>query len=188
MTCSKSLAALALAACVAVPAFAQVPAAAPKPAAAPASPITASVGGQMAMIKGYITKSVEQVPESLFGFKATPEVRSFAQLFGHVADANYSMCSAAAGEKDPSLNIEKTKTTKADLAKALGESFAYCEKVLAATNDANGAELRELFGMKMARVSWLNFAVAHDYEHYGNMVTYMRLNKMVPPSSQGRGM
>ena len=48
--------------------------------------------------------------------------------------------------------------------------------------------MRELFGMKMARLAWLGFDVAHDFEHYGNMVTYMRLNKMVPPSSQGRGM
>ena len=115
----KSVCALGLLALVAVPAFAQ----------APANPITASLGGQLAMIKGYITKSAEQVPESLYSFKATPEVRSFAQLFGHVADSNYTMCAAAAGEKDPSLNIEKTKTTKADLSKALGESFAYCEKV-----------------------------------------------------------
>jgi uncharacterized damage-inducible protein DinB len=178
---------MAILAVVAVPAFAQAPAA-QKPAAAPANPITASVGAQLAMIKGYITKSAEQVPESLFSFKATPEVRSFAQLFGHVADSNYSMCAAAAGEKDPALNIEKTKTTKADLSKALGESFAYCEKVVAATTDANGGEMRELFGMKMARLAWLSFDVAHDFEHYGNMVTYMRINKMIPPSSQGRGM
>jgi uncharacterized damage-inducible protein DinB len=48
--------------------------------------------------------------------------------------------------------------------------------------------MRELFGMKMARLAWVSFAVSHDFEHYGNIVTYLRLNKMVPPSSQGRGM
>ena len=177
----KTFVAAAAVCLFAVPAFAQAP-------AAPANPITASVGGQMAMIKGYVTKAADQVPEGLYSFKATPEVRSFGQLFGHIADANYSMCAAATGGKDPSLNIEKTKTEKADLAKALAESFTFCEKAIASTTDANGATIRELFGMKMAQVSWLNFAVAHDYEHYGNIVTYMRLNKMVPPSSQGRGM
>ena len=178
----KTLCALALACLVALPAFAQAP------AAPPANPITASVGGQLAMVKGNIVKSAEQVPESLYGFKATPEVRSFGQLFGHVADANYAICAVAAGEKNPGLNVEKTKTTKADLIAALNESFAYCEKALAATTDANGGEMRELFGMKMARLAWLSFAVSHDFEHYGNIVTYQRLNKMVPPSSQGRGM
>jgi uncharacterized damage-inducible protein DinB len=178
----KTLCALALACLVALPAFAQAP------SAPPANPITASVGGQLAMVKGYLTKSAEQVPENLYGFKATPEVRSFGQLFGHVADANYAMCAASAGEKNPGMNVEKTKTTKAGLIAALNESFAYCEKALAATTDANGGEMRELFGMKMARLAWLSFAVSHDFEHYGNIVTYLRLNKMVPPSSQGRGM
>ena len=86
----KTLCALALACLVALPAFAQAP------AAPPANPITASVGGQLAMVKGNIVKSAEQVPESLYGFKATPEVRSFGQLFGHVADANYAICAVAA--------------------------------------------------------------------------------------------
>jgi uncharacterized damage-inducible protein DinB len=133
-------------------------------------------------------KSAEQMPESLYGFKATPDVRSFGQLIGHTADANYAICSAAVGEKNPGMDVEKTKTTKGDLTKALGESFAYCEKALATTTDANGGEIKELFGMKMARLAWLSFAVSHDFEHYGNIVTYLRLNKMVPPSSQGRGM
>lgn len=158
------------------------------PAAAPASPVVASIGGQLGMIKGYLTKAAEQVPENLYTFKATPEVRSLGQLFAHVADSNYSICAAAAGEADPALNLEKTKTAKADIAKALGESFAYCEKALAGTTDANAGTIQTLFGMKMARLAWLSFAIAHDFEHYGNVVTYMRLNKMVPPSSQGRGM
>lgn len=178
----KTLCAFALACLVAAPALAQTA------AAPPANPITASVGGQLAMVKGNITKSAEQLPENLYGFKATPEVRSFGQLFGHVADSNYAICSAATGQKNPGLNIEKTKTAKADLVAALNESFAYCEKALASTTDANGAEMHELFGMKMARLAWLSFAVSHDFEHYGNIVTYLRLNKMVPPSSQGRGM
>ena len=178
----KTLCALAFACLVALPAFAQAP------AAPPANPISASVGGQLAMVKVYLTKSAEQVPENLYGFKATPEVRTFGQLFGHVANANYAICAVAAGEKNPGLNVEKTKTTKVDLIAALNESFAYCEKALAATTDANGGEMRELFGMKMARLAWLSFAVSHDFEHYGNIVTYLRLNRMVPPSSQGRGM
>jgi uncharacterized damage-inducible protein DinB len=175
-------AAVLVACLVAVPAFAQAP------AAAQANPITASIAGQLGLIKGNLLKSAEQVPENLYGFKPTADVRSFGQLFAHVADANTMICSIIAGDKGPAASIEKTKTTKADISAALAESFAYCEKVAGALTDADGAAMVNLFGMKMAKTAALGFNVAHDFEHYGNVVTYMRLNKMVPPSSQGRGM
>ena len=179
----KTLCAVAFATLVAVPAFAQTP------AATPANPIATSTAGTLAMVKGYITKAAEQVPENLYGFQATPEVRTFGQLFGHVANANYMICSGIAGEKSPApADFEKTKMTKAELAKGLADAFAYCEKVYAATTDADGGKMVDLFGMKMAKLAALGFNNAHNFEHYGNIVTYMRLNKMVPPSSQGRGM
>ena len=178
----RTIAAVLVAFLAAVPAFAQAP------AAASSSPITASITGQLGLIKGNLLKSAEQVPESLYGFKATAEVRSFGQLFAHVADANHMICSIIAGDKAPTVSIEKTKTTKADISKALAESFAYCEKVAGSLTDATGGATVDLFGMKMAKTAALAFNVAHDFEHYGNVVTYMRLNKMVPPSSQGRGM
>lgn len=183
MSVARSLCVLALVTLVAVPAFAQAP------ATAPANPIASGMAFTLGMVKGNILKSAEQVPESLYGFKATPDVRSLGQLFGHVADANYMICATIAGEKPPVTgSVEKTATTKADLTKALAGSFAYCEQVYAATTDADGGKMVDLFGMKMSKVAALGFNNAHDFEHYGNIVTYMRLNKMVPPSSQGRGM
>lgn len=167
-----------------LPAFAQGGA-----APASANPLTQGGKGSFEMVKGYITKAAEQVPESLYGFKATPEVRSFGQLFAHVADSNFMICSAAAGEKAPRGDVEKTVTTKAELGKALAASFAYCDKVWAATTDASGAKAVKMpFGPEMPRLSALSFNTGHDFEHYGNIVTYMRLNKMVPPSSQGQSM
>jgi len=174
---------VALVVLFAAPAFAQAP------AAPPANPIAASTAGTLAMVKGYILKSAEQVPETLYAFKPTPDVRSFGQLFGHIADANFMICATIAGEKSPATaSFEKTATTKADLTKALADAFAYCEKVYGATTDADGAKMVDLFGMKMAKLAALGFNTAHDFEHYGNLVTYLRLQKMVPPSSQGRGM
>jgi uncharacterized damage-inducible protein DinB len=166
----------------AVPAFAQG-------GAAPANPLTQGSRGAYEMVKGYITKAAEQVPENLYGFKATPDVRSFGQLLAHVADANYMICGAAAGEKAPGGDIEKTKTTKADIGAGLAASFGYCDTVWAATTDASAAApVKMPFGPAMPRLSALSFNTSHDFEHYGNIVTYMRLNKMVPPSSQGQGM
>jgi uncharacterized damage-inducible protein DinB len=156
-------------------------------AASTANPITAGAKATYDMVKGYITKSAEAAPDAVFAFRATPDVRTFGQIIGHIADANYMICSAAAGEKSPGGgDIEKTKTTKADLSNALGESFAYCDRVFAAMTDAEGAKtVKFMMGSDMAKLSILSFNTAHDFEHYGNLVTYMRLNKMVPPSSQG---
>jgi uncharacterized damage-inducible protein DinB len=169
-----------------LPASAQTGGAASKTASI-ANPITAGEKSSYDMVKGYVTKSAQAGSDAVFAFKATAEVRSFGQIVGHIADANYMMCSAAAGEKSPgSGDIEKTKTTKADLSSALAESFAYCDRVFAAMTDAEGAKMvKSMMGGDMSKLSILAFNTAHDFEHYGNLVTYMRLNKMVPPSSQG---
>jgi uncharacterized damage-inducible protein DinB len=177
---------------VAAPALAQMGGASARSEAAArpaADAITAGTKAVYDMVKGYVTASAAAAPEAVYAFKPTPEVRSFGQIIGHVADANYMICSAAAAEKSPAGgDVEKTKTSKADLVKALGESFAYCDTVYARMNDTSGAEtVKFMLGGDMAKLSILAFNTAHDFEHYGNLVTYMRLNKMVPPSSQGRG-
>jgi uncharacterized damage-inducible protein DinB len=149
------------------------------------NPITASVKAPYEIVKGYITKSAAKVPEEHYAFKASPDVRTFGQILGHIADSNYGICAAAIGEKSPVSDIEKTKTTKADLAKALADSFAYCDKALAGMTDAKGAEtVPFLGGQQMARLGVLGFNNNHDFEHYGNLVTYMRIKGIVPPSSE----
>ncbi|MGH9174935.1 MAG: DinB family protein, partial [Vicinamibacterales bacterium] len=118
-----------------------------------------------------------------------PEVRTFGQIIGHIADANQMICGAAASEKAAPLNAEKTLTTKAELSKALADSIAYCDKVIAGMDDKKGLETVKFFvGGMQARAMVLAFNNAHDYEHYGNLVTYMRINKIVPPSSERSGM
>jgi uncharacterized damage-inducible protein DinB len=173
---------------LASPAFAQT-GSAPPPAASAANPITAGGKASYEMVKGYITKSAQDASDAIFAFKPTPEVRSFGQIIGHIADTNYVMCSASAGEKSPGTgDIEKTKASKADLSEALAASFAYCDKVFAGMTDREGAQTaKTVMGTDMAKLSILAFNTAHDFEHYGNLVTYLRLNKIVPPSSQGRG-
>jgi uncharacterized damage-inducible protein DinB len=152
------------------------------------NPMTTGLKGTYDMVKGYITKSAEQMPEANYAFKPTPEVRSFGQLIGHIADSNYMICAAAAGEKPPAGDVEKTKTTKADLQKALADAFAYCDKVFAGTTDSRGVEMVKFFGNQQPRLAVLAFNSSHDFEHYGNIVTYLRLKGMVPPSSQRSGM
>jgi uncharacterized damage-inducible protein DinB len=160
-------------------------------AASPAlaqNPGTAAVKGQFGMISGVLARTAEKIPENLYAFKATPEVRSIAQLIGHIADSHFGMCAAAAGEKPAQSGIEKSMTTKAALSKALADSSAYCNKVIDAMTDQKGMGTIKFFTGETPRLMVLTFNIAHSYEHYGNLVTYMRLNKIVPPSSEKSGM
>lgn len=148
--------------------------------------VVASLAGLHGITEGAVTATAEQVPESLYSFQATDEVRTLGQLLAHIADANYNFCSAASGDTNPNTeSIEQTKTSKADIQAALTSAFAYCREVYANMTDAQGAEMVPLFGgQEMARSAVLAFNSAHTYEHYGNLVTYMRLNDITPPSSQ----
>jgi len=148
-------------------------------------PLSASAKGQFTAISGFVTRSAEKIPENLYSFQATSEVRTIAQLFGHIADAYFGMCSAAAGSKPPQSGFEKSATTKAALVKALTDGVSYCQSVMSGMTDAKGAEIVDFYFGPTPRLGILFFITTHTYEHYGNLVTYMRLNKIVPPSSEG---
>jgi len=158
-----------------------------QPAAAPPSdPLSAGAKGTFGLAKNNILKSAEKMPEENYAFKPTPDVRSYGQILGHIADAQYLFCSAALGETNPAPGIEKSKTTKADLVKALNDAFAYCDKAYDGMTDAHAADMIKFFGREQAKLSVLAFNNAHDFEHYGNLVTYLRLKGLVPPSSEQR--
>ena len=85
-------------------------------------------------------------------------------------------------------SVEKTKTSKADIQKALAESYAFCDAQFAAMTQAKSMEMTKFFGGEQPRIAVMAFNTAHNFEHYGNVITYMRLKGMVPPSSQKGGM
>lgn len=144
----------------------------------------AGIRGLHQQVGGFITAAAEQMPEADYGFKPTPEVRSFGELVGHVANATRMFCTSATGAaRTPAPDAEKL-ASKAEIVAALKDAFASCDA--AYTMDAMKAgESLDFFGQKHTRLSVLAFNMGHNYEHYGNIVTYMRLKGMVPPSSQG---
>ena len=160
----------------------------PSPAAAQhgQTGAVAGVKGLYDTVKGYITRAADQVPEEHYAFKPTPEVRSTGALFGHITNANYMFCSTALGEQSPAQQNAEQLTSKAELVAALRASFAYCDRAYAMT-DMKAAEPVQVFGRDATRLYALEFNMGHDFEHYGNIVTYMRLKGMVPPSSQPTG-
>lgn len=151
----------------------------------PANAMTTSIAAGFRGLKTNLAKTAENVPEDVYSFKPTPDVRSFGQLIGHIADSQFGMCATAAGEKPAQSGIEKTVTTKAGLVKALNDSIAYCDAVMAKMTDTTGMEMTKFFLGPSTRLGVLAFNTAHSYEHYGNLVTYMRLKGIVPPSSGG---
>jgi uncharacterized damage-inducible protein DinB len=149
------------------------------------NPMSKAIKTQFTTAKTNLSKAAEKMPEESYSFKPSPDVRSFGQLVGHVANASYYFCSAAQGEKSPSAaDIEKTVTAKADLVKALNDAFAYCDKAYNSLTDATAPDKLKFGQNETARIGILSFNSMHDYEHYGNMVTYMRLKNIVPPSSE----
>ena len=149
-----------------------------------ANPITTGEKALYTFISDAVIKSAEKVPEENYSFKPTPEVRSFGQLIGHQADEAYFFCSQAVSEENPKKGLEKTLTSKADLVAALKDGVAYCNKTLGGMTDAKGSEVIKFFGRDMARMTLVSLNTAHMDEHYGNMVTYMRLKGIVPPTSE----
>lgn len=135
-------------------------------------------------VKRIILRSAEKMPEENYSFKPTEAVRSYGQIIGHVADSQYTFCSVALGEKNPLLKIEKNKTTKAELIAALKDAFAYCDKAYDAMTDKSGAETVSFFRGQTPKTGVLNINQMHTMEHYGNLVTYMRLKDIVPPTSE----
>lgn len=135
-----------------------------------------------AMAHRNVLRAAEQFPESLYSFKPTPEVRSFGQIVGHVADAERMFCASATGTQPSGVGAEKM-ATKAEIVKALKDAGTACDAAYA-QSDADAQTPVSLFGMSGTRLWVLNFNHAHAMEHYGNLVTYIRIKGMVPPTSQ----
>jgi uncharacterized damage-inducible protein DinB len=136
-------------------------------------------------VQHVLLASAEKMPEESYAFKPAETVRSFGQIVGHLADSQYYFCSTALSETNPAPHIEKTKTSKADLISALKDAFAYCDKAYAGMTDSKATETVKLFQNEATpRLGVLTINQMHNLEHYGNLVTYMRIKNIVPPTSE----
>jgi len=174
----------------ALPAAAQMtPAQGGQAMAATANPLSTTLKAMWDGIKRNLSESAEKMPEAEYAFKPTPEVRSFGQILGHVANSHYAYCSMVKGEKNPNQGNDLEKVTaKADLVKALNESIAYCDGVYGTMTDAAVVEMVKVGQGEKATQAMrgrpLIGNISHDNEHYGNIVTYLRIKGIVPPSTE----
>jgi uncharacterized damage-inducible protein DinB len=149
------------------------------------SPLSADIKKDYKNVKDYFMRAAERMPEADYGFRPSPDVRSFGQQVAHVADDQYNLCAPAKGEtrKASYTDIESRLSKKGDLLGALKEAFEYCDGAYDALTDASGAEIVKFANLDRTRFAMLNWNLWHTWEHYGNVVVYLRMKGIVPPSS-----
>ncbi len=150
--------------------------------------LAATAKAMQASIARDLAEAAELMPAESYAFKPTPEIRTFAQLIGHVTDVNYFFCSQAKGAPYPSKTSASALRAKDAALKALKDSLAYCDNVYAELTDANFGDHVTLAGFgnkptQTTRGQVLMFNTTHNNEHYGNVVLYLRLKEITPPST-----
>jgi|SoiMethySBSTD1v2_1073268.scaffolds.fasta_scaffold117885_2 uncharacterized damage-inducible protein DinB len=148
------------------------------------SPRTVTMTGAMQQkyeeIKRNLRETAEKMPDADFAFRPTAEIRSFAELLGHIANTQFNNCSIAKGEPNPSATTDnEKKTTKAELLKALNDSFAYCDGAYAALTPETAAQLVKQGENQVMRGYALMNNVWHNTEIYGSAATYLRMKGLL---------
>ena len=184
----RVLYAVPMIALVAAAAFSQPPAAGQK------ITLQTSLQRGYANIKLNLTQEAEKMPEADYSFKpgSTPEARTFAQVMAHIAQSQFGACSIVKGTSNPMAgkNLEQELKTKADVTKALADSFALCDDLFANVTDANATELVKVGPNEQTRAAILYGLIVHGNEIYGTGAVYLRSKNIVPPSTErqaGRG-
>lgn len=152
------------------------------------NPLMASSSAFYGLMKDNVLRSADKMAEADYSFRPTPDVRTYGELLAHIANAQFIFCGIASDGKMVMKNFEKTAKTKAEIVAALNEGFAFCDSVYQRLTDGDAAAMVSFFGQQRTKLSLLDFNIAHSYEHYGNLVTYMRMKGIVPPSSEKKKM
>jgi hypothetical protein len=174
----RRLGVMCVAALVSGVAMAQAPAA----PAGPSGP-AAEVQRSYAAVKKNILKSADEMPAEGYSYKPEPDIRLYARVINHIAEAQFRSCGVANGVKDIAKPPADT-ADKAEIVAALQASFAECDKAYAALTDANLTEMFSLGQAKRSRVGLMWGNVAHDQEQYATLALYLRLKGLTPPSSE----
>jgi uncharacterized damage-inducible protein DinB len=156
---------------------AQVSPSLPNPTTAP-NPLTTTISIFRSNMQDKIMKSADEMPESKYGYRPTKDVRSFAEILNHVAAISYTLCSNVKGGAPPATAT--VKGSKTEIIAYLKGAFDYCDGVYSGFTDAHLDDPADFWGVKTNKMFILTQVANHDALHYGNLVTYLRLNGLVP--------
>jgi uncharacterized damage-inducible protein DinB len=149
----------------------------PNPGTAP-NPLTNTLSLFRRNMQDKIMKSAEAMPESKYSYRPTPDVRSFGEILNHVSDISYFLCSSAKGEAPPPPAA--ARGSKAEIIASLKGSFDYCDGVFSGFTDVHLNDPADFFGHRTNKMFLLTQVGNHDALHYGNLVTYLRINGLEP--------
>jgi hypothetical protein len=146
------------------------------------------VQGSYARLKGNLTQAADKMPEADYRFKpgSMPEVRTYGQLFAHVAEAQFVTCAAVKSMPNPmeGKHLEQDLKTKGEFVKALADSFAFCDDAFSSLTDANQMDFVKQGPGEIPRSAALMGLLAHGAEMYGVSTVYLREKGIVPPSTE----
>jgi DinB superfamily len=174
----------------AAPALAQAP---PVAQGGQKIPLSEGLRRSYATLKLNLTEAAQKFDEASYGYTPSPDIRGYGAQLAHVANSQFNACAVATGQTNPhqGSNLEKTKTTRADIVQALADSFAFCDAAFANLTDQSALELVRQGMNEVARGSVLTNLIVHGNEEYGILTVYLRSKGMVPPSTEramrGRG-
>jgi uncharacterized damage-inducible protein DinB len=162
----------------------------------PAKTLNEAFDGMLSGVEGEFVSAAEAMPEDKYDFAPTTGefkgVRTFAQQVKHVAAVNYVLGGVILGEKPPAETAGESGPesikTKADIVKYLKESFAYAHKAVQSVDEKSATvAVKSPFGdNQMAKASLAIIVESHPFDHYGQIVEYLRMNGIVPPASRGQ--
>jgi hypothetical protein len=139
-------------------------------------------------LKSELSEAADMMPESDYGFRpgAAPEMRTFGQLFAHVAESQFGTCASLQAVPNPvaGKDLERDLKTKAEFVKALADSFAFCDVAFSSLTDTNALEYVKVGQGEVVRSAVLTGILAHNSEMYGIATVYLRAKNLVPPSTK----
>jgi uncharacterized damage-inducible protein DinB len=154
------------------------------PAAAQTKALAEALDRMHTGVARNVVEAAEKMPEPEFAFQPTKDVRTFGGFVGHVANSAYGYCARAKGEANPNKQDFQKVVGKAALVAGLKAAVAYCDAVYKLQTDATLSEMITMGQSQQPRGMVLVQNISHNNEHYGNLVTYMRIKGLVPPSTE----
>jgi uncharacterized damage-inducible protein DinB len=154
------------------------------PAQGTGNPVVSTVRQMEERQSKNLIGAAEEMPADKYSYRPTPPQMTFAHLVMHITESNNSLCALIAGDHAPEVKLNESDS-KETLTKALKDSFAYCEQVLAKADDSTLSQPVELHGGRTGpRAAALIYLAADWADHYSAAATYLRLNNLLPPSAK----
>lgn len=145
------------------------------------NPFSAETRQQYETIKAILAGAADRMPAADYSFRPVTEVRSYAEIMMHIADVQFILCGLAKGE--PKQGRTPADSSKATITAYLKSSFDYCDPVYSSMSDSAGVVKVKFLTQQLTKLGLLNYNIAHDNEMYGTAAAYLRMKRLVPPST-----